>query len=61
MYQINDILITKKPHACGGIEWLVIRNGADYKLKCLKCSHIILVDANKIDKMIKKCVKANEK
>lgn len=60
MYRINDKLITKKPHACGGNEWLVIRNGADYKLLCLKCKHIIMIDANKIDKIVKKCVKFDE-
>lgn len=60
MYQVNDKLITKKPHACGGDEWLVVRNGADYKLMCLKCGHLIMVDSVKIQKMVKKCIKADE-
>lgn len=60
MYQINDELTTKKPHACGGNEWIVIRNGADYKLMCKKCGRIIMVDSAKIDKMMKKATKAYE-
>lgn len=60
MYQINDELTTKKPHACGGNEWIVIRNGADYKLMCKKCGRIIMVDSTKIDKMVKKATEADE-
>ncbi len=60
MYQINDELTTKKPHACGGNEWIVIRNGVDYKLECKKCGRVIMVDGAKIDKMVKKCKKADE-
>jgi len=37
MYALNDILIMKKPHACGGDTWVVARVGADIKLQCQTC------------------------
>ena len=54
MFEINKQIITKKPHACGSYEWIIIRTGADYKLKCKNCGRIILVDLNKLEKMVKK-------
>lgn len=52
IYQCKDKVKSKKAHVCGGKEWEVLRTGADYKLKCCKCGHIILVDYNKLIKMI---------
>lgn len=54
MLELNDIVTTKKPHPCGGDKWLVVRVGADYKLKCLKCGHIVLLDSNAVKKAVKK-------
>lgn len=50
---INDVIKTKKQHPCGGQEWQVLRMGADYKLKCTTCNHIIMVTSEKFKKMIK--------
>jgi len=53
MLELNDVVTTKKPHPCGGDKWLVVRVGADYKLKCLKCGHIVLLDSNAVKKAVK--------
>ena len=53
-YQINDIVYTKKPHPCGSHEWEVIRVGADFKIKCLKCGHIVMLSIVKFEKAVKK-------
>lgn len=53
-YKVNSNIISKKQHPCGSSEWQIIRTGADYKLKCLGCGHIILVDYNTLNKMTKK-------
>ena len=37
--QVNDILTMKKAHPCGNKEWLVLRIGADFKLRCMGCGH----------------------
>ena len=32
--QVGDILVMKKPHPCGASRWLVLRTGADLRLRC---------------------------
>jgi hypothetical protein len=53
---IGDKVILKKKHPCGGTEWEVIRTGADVKIKCLTCGHIVLLDRSQLRKKIKKIV-----
>lgn len=55
--KVNDIITTKKPHACKGNTFEVIRVGADYKIKCTTCGKIILIDALNLEKRIKKIEK----
>ena len=31
---VNDVLKMKKAHPCGSQEWLVLRVGMDFKLRC---------------------------
>lgn len=53
-YNLGDVVETKKVHPCGGNRWEVIRIGVDYKIKCLKCARIVLLDNVKMEKVIKK-------
>ncbi|HIU82634.1 MAG TPA: DUF951 domain-containing protein [Candidatus Faecicola pullistercoris] len=43
----------KKPHACGGNQWTVIRTGADVKIKCLTCGHAVMMDGKDFAKRLK--------
>ncbi|MEG2429053.1 MAG: DUF951 domain-containing protein [Oscillospiraceae bacterium] len=54
---VNDKLLMKKPHPCGGNTFLVLRVGMDFKLRCEKCSHEFMVPRVKIEKNIKKITK----
>ena len=40
---VGDILEMKKPHPCGGNRMLVLRVGADFRLKCEKCGHDLML------------------
>lgn len=51
-YQIGDIVKLKKQHPCGSRLWEITRVGVDFKLKCLGCDHIIMVERPKALKMI---------
>ncbi len=51
--KINDIITTKKPHACKGNTFEILRVGADFKIKCLTCGKIILLDSETLQKRIK--------
>lgn len=55
-YKVGDIAKTKKPHACGCDLWKIIRTGADIKIKCTKCEHIVMMERSKFDKILKKIV-----
>lgn len=55
--QLNDILELKKTHPCGGKQWLVLRVGMDFKLRCTTCQHEVMVPRLKIEKNIKKVIR----
>ena len=50
---IGDVLTMKKPHPCGGDQWLVTRIGADLKLRCMKCGHEVMTPCFKAEKNIR--------
>ena len=45
--RIGDIITTRRPHPCGGNEWTVTRTGADVKMRCNTCGHIVMLDREK--------------
>ena len=51
--RLNDILTMKKPHPCGSKEWLVLRIGADFKLRCRGCGHEVMLPRSKAEKNIR--------
>ena len=60
LYCIGDKIISKKNHACGGNEWLVVRVGADVKLKCAKCERAIFLSFDEVKKITKNYISKNE-
>ena len=58
-YNVGDIVELKKIHPCGNKNWEITRVGVDFKLKCLGCDHVILVERPKALKMIKKIIQKN--
>ena len=51
--RVGDILVMKKAHPCGDKRWLVLRTGADFRLRCLGCGHEVMVQRGKIEKNIR--------
>jgi len=49
----GDVLEMKKQHPCGEKRFSVLRSGADFKLKCLKCGREVMVPRVKAEKNIK--------
>lgn len=52
----GDIVETKKQHPCGSKQWEVLRTGADFKMKCLKCQRVVMLDREKFEKSVKKII-----
>ena len=44
---LGSKVMMKKQHPCGENKWIIVRYGADVKIRCLKCDRIILLPRNK--------------
>ena len=55
--RVGDIEIMKKNHPCGSNRFIVNRIGMDFKLKCEKCSHEIMIARSKAEKNIKQIIR----
>ena len=54
MYELNDILVLKKAHPCGGSDWKVVRLGADVKLRCLTCGRFVNLTRDELKRRVKR-------
>jgi len=55
--QLGDVIVMKKEHPCGEKNWLVLRTGADYRLRCMGCGHEIMLPGFKLGKMIRSVIR----
>ena len=58
-FNLNDVVIMKKQHACGTNEWLITRMGVDIKIKCLNCGREVMLDRLEFSKKLKKVIGGN--
>jgi hypothetical protein len=40
---LGDSVRMRKPHACGGVDWTVVRLGHDIGIKCVTCNRRVLL------------------
>ena len=57
---VGDILRMKKTHPCGSSEWLVLRGGMGFKMRCQGCGHEVMVPRVKAEKNIKKIIRQEQ-
>ena len=57
MYNLGTHVEMKKPHACRikatgkkANEWEIIRVGADIKIRCTNCDHIVMMSRNDFER-----------
>ena len=55
-YNLGDIVTMKKVHPCGSYDFEIIRLGADVKIRCVKCSRVIMIPRVELNKKIKMVV-----
>ena len=41
---LGDLIQTRKKHPCGSDRWVIIRVGADIKIKCKGCGRIVMLE-----------------
>ena len=61
MYQVGDFVEMKKSHACiikatgkKATRWEIRRVGADIKILCSNCDHIVMMSRHDFDRKMKK-------
>lgn len=54
---LGDEIITKKQHPCGSSQFLVLRVGMDFKIRCQKCGREVMLPRNKIEKNIRRVLR----
>jgi len=63
MYQVGNFVEMKKPHACTikstgkkANRWEITRVGADIKIKCSNCDHVVMMGRYDFDRKMNKIV-----
>ena len=59
-FSVGDSLILKKKHPCSSDVFKVMRGGSDVRIICEKCQRDLTIPREKLEKMIKKVISANE-
>lgn len=60
-YEVGSIVAMKKPHACTikstgkkANAWEIVRLGADIKIKCTNCEHLVMMSRSDFNKKVAK-------
>jgi hypothetical protein len=53
---LDDVVVLRKAHPCGGDSWRIVRLGADIGLRCVTCSRRVLVARAALERDIKRFV-----
>lgn len=56
----EDVLIMKKQHPCGSNQMFVVRSGADFRLRCVKCAREFVTPRSRIEKSIRRVIRSGE-
>ncbi len=55
--RVGDIVRLKKEHPCKSREWLVLRQGADFKIRCQGCAHEVMLPREKLEKNVRRIIR----
>jgi len=60
LLSLGDVVQMRKKHPCGSDKWTVTRVGADIKIRCAGCSHVVMMDRPDFEKRVKKILEHAE-
>ncbi len=55
-FSVGQFIKMKKPHPCGANTWEILRVGADFRLRCQGCDHLVMVPRKTVEKGFKSFV-----
>ncbi|HET7726897.1 MAG TPA: DUF951 domain-containing protein [Candidatus Limnocylindrales bacterium] len=53
---LGDVVRLRRPHPCGGRDWLVDRLGADIGIRCRGCGRHVLIERAALERRIQSFV-----
>ncbi len=53
---LDDVVVLRKAHPCGGDTWRVVRLGADIGVRCAKCDRRVLIARSELERDITRFV-----
>lgn len=57
---LGDKVKMRKSHPCGSDTWVITRVGADIKMRCEGCQHVVMLDRETFEKRVKKILERGE-
>lgn len=60
-FNLGDTVQMKKTHPCGSDRWVIIRTGADIKIRCTGCGRIVMMDRPVFEKRARRVVVPHDK
>lgn len=51
---LDDVVVLRKVHPCGGTAWTIVRLGADIGVRCNTCRRRVLIARSEIERDIKR-------
>ncbi|WP_026478082.1 DUF951 domain-containing protein [Alkaliphilus transvaalensis] len=58
--EVGDQVELKKQHPCGNHHFEILRTGADFRIKCLKCEKQVWIERPELERRIKKITSKEE-
>lgn len=58
---VGDKVTLKKAHPCGSKVFLILRTGADFRIKCDGCGHEVWIARSNLEKRIRQVTPAESK
>ncbi len=59
--RLDDVVRLRKPQSCGGVEWRVVRLGADIGAICTTCGRRVMMPRSRFEKQIKQIIDRGRK
>jgi len=53
-FEIGDQVTLKKPHPCGSKDFVIVRMGADFRIKCQGCDKELWLSRRKLERRTRK-------
>ncbi len=52
--RLGDVVRLRKPHPCGGLDWEVVRLGADIRIRCWTCERLVMLSRSELERRTKR-------